>query len=194
MSEPRTKVAEEEGPDLTEAGGVTDSVTPQSAWARLTRSPYLPVLVVVGAVVGAHLPYLLGVFDPNPMKPFSGLVSGIHSGVLPGNDTIDPNTGFTSQTFSHRAALDWLHGSVPWWNPTEGLGTPLAGTMKGMAMFLPFVLLLRFQGGQIALYLGFDLIAALSSPSAGAQNLGLRRRRHRLRSQRHHGLEPVRSR
>jgi hypothetical protein len=160
MSEPRSKVAEEEGPGLVETGGATDSV---SASARFARSPYLPVLVVVAAVVGAHLPYLLGVFDPNPMKPFSGLVSGIHSGVLPGNDTIDPNTGFTSQTFSHRAALDWLHGSVPWWNPAEGLGTPLAGTMKGMAMFLPFVLLLRFQEGQIALYLVFDLIAALST-------------------------------
>jgi hypothetical protein len=118
---------------------------------------------MVAAVVGAHLPYLVGIFDPNPMKAVSGLASGVRPGVLPGYDTIDPNTGFTSQAFSHLAATDWLHGKVPWWNPTEGLGTPLAGDMKGMALFLPFVLLLHFAEGQIALYLIFGLIAALST-------------------------------
>jgi hypothetical protein len=115
---------------------------------------------MVAAVVAAHLPYLLRVLDPNPMRVFSGLGSGLQPSVLPGFDTIDPNTGFTSQAFSHLAASDWLHGTVPWWNPTEGLGSPLAGTMKGMALFLPFVLLLHFAEGQIALYLAFDLIAA----------------------------------
>ncbi len=121
------------------------------------------MVTMVVAVVIAHLPYLLGVFDPNPMKIYSGLTTGSQVGVVPGYDTIDPNTGFTSQTFSHLAAFDWLHGIVPWWNPTEGLGSPLAGTMKGMALFLPFVLLMHFVDGQIALYLAFDLIAALAT-------------------------------
>jgi hypothetical protein len=131
--------------------------------SRVVRAPALPLVAVIFVVVCAHLPYLLGVFDPNPMKPFSGLASGLQPGWLPGYDTIDPNTGFTSQAFSHLAALDWLHGTVPWWNPTEGLGTPLAGDMKGMAMFLPFVLLPRFLEGQIPLYLAFDLIAAVAT-------------------------------
>jgi hypothetical protein len=129
---------------------------------RVGRSPSCPVVLMAAAVVCAHLPYLLGLFDPNPTKAFSGLTSGIQPGLLPGYDTIDPNTGFTSQAFSHLAATDWLHGVVPWWNPTEGIGSPLAGDMKGMALFLPFVLLLHFAEGQIALYLIFDLIAALA--------------------------------
>ena len=134
-----------------------------SCVVRVLRSPLLPVSVVVAAVVCAHLPYLLGIFDPNPMKAFSGLTSGIQAGRLPGYDTIDPNTGFTSQSFSHLAATDWLHGTVPWWNPHAGLGVPLAGTMQGMALFLPIVLLLHFAEGQIVLYLIFDLIAALAT-------------------------------
>src|SRR6476646_4436481 len=100
---------------------------------RVGRSPSCPVVLMAAVVVCAHLPYLLGLFDPNPTKAFSGLTSGIQPGLLPGYDTIDPNTGFTSQAFSHLAATDWLHGVVPWWNPTEGIGSPLAGDMKGMA-------------------------------------------------------------
>jgi hypothetical protein len=34
-------------------------------------------------------------------------------------------SGWTSQALGHLAALDWLHGTVPWWNPFEGLGAPL---------------------------------------------------------------------
>src|ERR1700750_3176616 len=77
---------------------------------QLARSPGCPVVVMVVAVAWAHLPYLVGLFDPNPTKVFSGLTSGVQPGLLPGYDTIDPKTGFTSQAFSHLAATDWLHG------------------------------------------------------------------------------------
>ncbi len=159
MPETRSEGAAEEVVASPEVGAPSASAPP-SRFAQIVRSPSFPVVAMVAAVVAAHLPYLLGIFDPNPMRVFSGLASGQQLGVLPGFDTIDPNTGFTSQAFSHQAASDWLHGTVPWWNPTEGLGSPLAGTMKGMALFLPFVLLLHFVDGQIALYLAFDLIAA----------------------------------
>jgi Bacterial membrane protein YfhO len=162
MAETRWEAAPGEAVISPESDSPAES-TPSSRFVRLVRSPSFPMVVMVAAVVFAHLPYLLGVFDPNPMKVYSGLTTGLKVAALPGSNTIDPNTGFTSQTFSHLAASDWLHGTVPWWNPTEGLGSPLAGTMKGMALFLPFVLLLHFAEGQIALYLAFGLIAALAT-------------------------------
>ena len=162
MAEVRSEEAAQEVIASPEADTSLPS-QPPSRLVQLVRSPSFPMVAMVAAVVVAHLPYLLGVFDPNPIRVFSGLASGQQPSLLPGFDTIDPNTGFTSQAFSHQAASDWLHGTIPWWNPTEGLGSPLAGTMKGMALFLPFVLLLHFAEGQIALYLAFDLIAALAT-------------------------------
>ncbi|MHB1710023.1 MAG: hypothetical protein ACYCV7_01270, partial [Acidimicrobiales bacterium] len=44
------------------------------------------------------------------------------------------------------AALDWLHGHIPWWNPYEGIGSPLAGEMQSGAFFPPTLLLLFNQG------------------------------------------------
>jgi hypothetical protein len=159
MAEVRSEEASEEAFASPEMDASSASAPP-SRFVQIVRSPSFPVVAMVATVVAAHLPYLVGIFDPNPMRVLSGLSSGQQVGVLPGLNTVDPNTGFTSQAFSHLAASDWLHGTVPWWNPTEGLGSPLAGTMKGMALFLPFVLLLHFAEGQIALYLAFDLIAA----------------------------------
>ena len=38
---------------------------------------------------------------------------------------IDPNVGFVTEADGHLAALDLLHGHLPWWNYFEGLGQPL---------------------------------------------------------------------
>ena len=54
-----------------------------------------------------------------------------------GQPTIDPNNGFVSQALGHRAALDLIHLHLPWWNPYEGTGTPLAGEMQSAALFPP---------------------------------------------------------
>ena len=48
---------------------------------------------------------------------------------------IDPNVGFITQSLGHLAALDILHGHLPWWNYFEGLGQPLAGEMQSAALF-----------------------------------------------------------
>jgi hypothetical protein len=122
-----------------------------------------PLLLVGACVVLAHLPYLLGWFDPNPLLQQSGLGLDMRRGLVSGSDTIDPNAGFTSQTLAHRAILDWFHGQLPWWNPYEGLGSPLAGELQGAALFFPFVLLLFFANGQVLLYLILCLIAAYST-------------------------------
>jgi hypothetical protein len=89
----------------------------------------------------------------------SGLGHGARRGLLTGAYSIDPNAGFTSQALGHRVALDWIHGHVPWWNPFEGLGAPLAGEMQAAAFFPP-ILFLLVSNGQVFMYLLLNLIAA----------------------------------
>src|SRR5579884_2187925 len=106
------------------------------------------MLVIVGAVLLANALYLLGVFDANPLGRRSGLVAAIQAGPLPGQPTIDPNVGFLSQAVGHRAVLDLLHGQLPWWDPYEGTGAPLAGGLQAAALFPP-TLLTWFSNGLI---------------------------------------------
>lgn len=122
----------------------------------------LPLLVVTVAVVAGNLLYLTGVFDPNPLYQTAQLtVSGTRH-VLAGLDQIDPNTGYTAQALGHLSALDWLHGRVPWWNPYEGIGAPLAGEMEAAAFFPP-VLFDVFSNGQVYFHLLLELIAGYST-------------------------------
>ena len=44
------------------------------------------------------------------------------------------------QALGHLVATDWFSGHVPWWNPYEGLGVPLAGDMQSGAFFPPTLL------------------------------------------------------
>ena len=103
---------------------------------------------VVLVVLLANLLYLTGTFDPNPLGQYSNLALRTSRGILTGTNNIDPNQGFVSQALGHLAAKDWLHGHIPWWNPYEGLGMPLAGEMQSAAMF-PLVILDVFSQGQI---------------------------------------------
>ena len=121
-----------------------------------------PVVLLGLLVVAAHLPYLLEVFSANPMLVDSNLVVHLHRGLLPGGGSIDPNAGFTSQALGHRAILDWVHGHVPWWNPFEGLGAPLAGEMQ-CAAFFPLVIFLLLSNGQVWFFLILDLVGALAT-------------------------------
>lgn len=127
--------------------------------ARTSTRYWVPLAVVGAFVVAANLPYLTGWADPNPLLSFSRIGYGLAHGPLPGGFTIDPNAGLTSQALAHRAALDWIHGRVPWWNPFEGLGSPLAGEMQSAAFFVPIALLL-IPNGQVLLYLLLELVAA----------------------------------
>jgi hypothetical protein len=120
------------------------------------------VLAIVGAVVLAHLPYLLDFFDPNPLGPRSGLISAIVPGRLGGAPTIDPNNGFISQALSHRAALDLIHLHLPWWNPYEGTGAPLAGEMQSAALFPPTLLTL-LSNGQLYEHMLLEIVAGIAT-------------------------------
>ncbi len=118
----------------------------------------MPLALIAGAVLVANALYLLHVFDPNPINEFSGLTAKLQPGLFPGGNVIDPNSGFTAQALGHRAIVDWLHGHVPWWNPYEGVGTPLAGEMQSAAFF-PLTILLAFSTGQLFLHVILEMAA-----------------------------------
>lgn len=130
-------------------------------------------LLVLAAVVVANFPAIVGIIDVNPLYTYAGLTRSRATPWLPGVSTIDINVGGTSQALGHRAALDWLHGHVGWWNPYEGLGTPLAAGMQS-AVFFPLTLLLAFSDGQLAFRLVLEATAGLTTYLL-AERLGLRR-------------------
>jgi hypothetical protein len=120
------------------------------------------LLAIAGAVVLANLPYLLGLFEANPLGPRSGLVSELITGPARGQPTIDPNNGFISQALGHRAALDWIHLELPWWNPYEGAGAPLAGEMQSAALF-PLTILTLIPNGQLYEHMLLEIVAGTST-------------------------------
>jgi len=118
----------------------------------------------------AYLPAWLGLVNLNPALIFSGLGTHLHPGFLPGYPTIDPNEGFITQALGHLVAMDWLHGRVPWWNPFEALGTPLAGEIQSAALY-PLVLVLALPGAS-----GVVLFHALGELIAGLATIALLRK------------------
>jgi hypothetical protein len=110
------------------------------------RRDLLALGTTVAAVLIANGPYLLGLFDANQLWPLSELVSAVKPGRLVGLPTIDPSTGFISQALGHRAMLQVIHLQAPWWNPYEGIGSPLAGEMESAALFAPTLLTLLANG------------------------------------------------
>jgi hypothetical protein len=129
----------------------------------LTASPDARAfLAIAGAVVLANILYLMGVFDPNPLGIQSGLGRVTSPGLLGGLPTIDPNNGVTSQALGHLAVHDWLHLQLPWWNPYEGTGTPLAGEMAGAALF-PFTILTAVANGQLYERILLELLAGVAT-------------------------------
>lgn len=139
-----------------------------SQWMRTVRttlslrSPHtVPLVVVAVAVLAANLPALIHIVTDNPLVLDAGLTFPTH-GWLPGVPYIDPNAGFTAQALGHLAVFDWLHGHVPWWNPYEGMGAPLAGEMQSGAFFPP-TLLLAFHQGILLLQLLLELVTGWST-------------------------------
>lgn len=110
----------------------------------------------------ANLPYLSGAFIANPLALYSGMATHVQRGPIPGFPVIDPNIGFTSQALGHRAALDWLSGRVPWWNPYEAVGTPLAGEMQSAALF-PLTLVLAAPGGQLVFHMVLEALSGMAT-------------------------------
>ena len=120
------------------------------------------MLLIGGVVILANLPYLLGIFDANPLGPRASLARAAVAGPVGGQLTIDPNNGFVSQALGHRAALDLIHLRLPWWNPYEATGVPLAGEMQSAAFFPPTLLTL-IGNGQLYEHILLELVSGLAT-------------------------------
>src|SRR5258708_5732506 len=75
---------------------------------------------------------------------------------------IDPNNGFQTQALGHRAALDWMSGEVPWWNPYSGIGMPLAAEYQPSAFF-PLTFLLLLPRGMVLLQMALQILAGIGT-------------------------------
>jgi hypothetical protein len=119
-------------------------------------------LIIFLALALAYAVPLLMHRSQNPIYQRSGVAAQIHPGYVSGQNTIDPNDGFTSQALGHTAAKSWLSGDVPYWNHYEGLGTPLAGETQSAAMF-PLTLLQYFGNGLVYFHFVLQLIAGMAT-------------------------------
>jgi len=141
-----------------------DTVVPvQETLRRLRSSPHRIPLAIIGlTILIVNLPTLLDLVSRNPVGLFAGIQTGPLHQILPGDSIIDPNAGYITASMGHLAATDWLHGHIPWWNPYEGLGSPLAGEMQAAAFFPP-ILLLQNGFGFVVFHVLLELVAGYAS-------------------------------
>jgi len=121
----------------------------------------VPLASIGVAVIVANFPALLHLVTTNPLVINADLTSSTSSW-LPGSPYIDPNAGYTTQALGHLAVLDWFHGHIPWWNPFEGVGSPLAGEMQSGAFF-PLTIVLAFHQGMLFLQLALEALTGWST-------------------------------
>jgi hypothetical protein len=113
-------------------------------------------------VLVVNMPTLLHVVTTDPVQLYADLQAGAAHQALPGYPIIDPNAGYITFSMGHLAASDWLHGHVPWWNPYEGLGSPLAGEMQAAAFFPP-IFLLQDALGFVVFHIVLELVAGYAT-------------------------------
>ena len=140
-----------------DAGGRRPLTSRIRAWPHTA-----PLAIVTAAVVLVNLPTLLHVVSTDPVQLFAYIQIGGFHHALTGYPTIDPNAGFITQAFGHLVSSDWVHGHIPWWNPYEGIGAPLAGEMQAAAFF-PLTLLLYGTWGYVPFHLVLELVAGWST-------------------------------
>jgi hypothetical protein len=147
---------------MLEASPVLTAKAPPAALALWRRVPAdaWAMLAIAAVVLLANAPSLLAFSSSNPLEYRSGLAAGVAPGPLPGERAIDPNDGYVSQALGRRAALDWIHLRVPWWNPYEGTGAPLAGELQSGAFFPPTLLML-LPNGQLYEHVLLEILAGL---------------------------------
>ncbi|MBU6516151.1 MAG: hypothetical protein KGQ78_09685 [Acidobacteria bacterium] len=118
-------------------------------------------LVIVAAVVIANGAYLLLGYESSPLWWTAGITSRSCLWTC-GLPTVDPSVGFITQPLGHAAAMDLIHGHLPWWNYFEGMGQPLAGEMQAAALF-PLVILFILPAGLLFFHVTLEVIAGLST-------------------------------
>jgi hypothetical protein len=117
--------------------------------------------LIIAAIVLANCAYIVLGYESSPIWWTASVSSRVCAWTC-GIPTVDPNVGFITQPLGHLAALDLLHGHLPWWNYFEGMGQPLAGEMQSTAL-LPLVLLFIFPAGLLLFHLSLQFIAGAST-------------------------------
>lgn len=128
----------------------------KTVW-RITRSDTVPLILILVLPLVAALPGLVGLYDANPLLYIGSLAERFVPGAR-GIPYADPNNGFTTQALGYRAALDWLHGVVPWWNYFSGVGLPLAAEYQPAAFF-PATLILLLPKGMLVQHILLQILA-----------------------------------
>ena len=126
------------------------------------RTHRVPLAIVGLTILAVNVPTLLHIVTTNPVQLYAGLQSTAPHQALPGYPFIDPNAGYVTFSLGHLVTTDWLHGHVPWWNPYEGLGSPLAGEMQSAAFFPP-VFLLQDALGFVVFHVLLELVAGYAT-------------------------------
>lgn len=120
------------------------------------------VSLLLLVILLANIIALTGFYRDDPALFVSNLATGLVRGPVPGfPNWFDPNIGYTTQALGNLCAQDWLHGVIPWWDPYQGVGTPLAAELQNGALFLPFSLLLHFKAGWLMVRLLMQMMAGL---------------------------------
>ncbi len=128
----------------------------------LSHPNAVPLLIIAVLCMVANGPVLLHVVVTDPVQLFANLSPGRSQQLLPGSPTIDPNSGYVTLALGHRAALTWSSGHIPWWNPFEALGSPLAGEMQAGAFF-PLVFLMGGWLGFAIFHVVLEIVAGWST-------------------------------
>lgn len=125
---------------------------------RPGREDLLPALFILLLPIVAALPRLLGLLIADPALLWGDMRLAFVDGPLPGAPYADPNAGYTTHALGYRAALDWISGAVPWWNPYSGVGLPLAAEYQPAAFF-PLTLLLLAPHGMTLQHVALQVLA-----------------------------------
>lgn len=121
----------------------------------------IPIVLIVLVVLAGNVMYVTGLANNDPISWTAGISHHLCR-VTCGRPAIDPNLGFITQALGHQAAIDLLHGHLPWWNYYEGLGQPLVGEMQSAALF-PLTLLFAMSSGLLWFHVTLEVIAGVST-------------------------------
>ncbi|QHN43328.1 YfhO family protein [Candidatus Mycosynbacter amalyticus] len=130
-------------------------------WKRYKRDIYALLVIVICIVLANSISIFLT--NPNPVLKRSGLPlmgQTDYTRYIDGDNTIDPNDGYTKQALGTAAARQVQAGDMPYWNHDEGIGFPLLANAQSAALF-PLTLLLTVQGGFLLFQLALELIAGV---------------------------------
>ena len=140
--------------------GRVESCPLRKRLAHVNPTVYAIIAIALAVMVGNALAWT-GLVNLSPMTYTTDLTTSVCH-LTCGRAWIDPNVGSITQPVGHLAAMDLLHLHVPWWNPFEGLGTPLAGEMQSTALF-PLILWLALPGGLVWFHISLELIAGIAT-------------------------------